>query len=69
MLLWVSHLEVHLSQSLLLWRMGANVFQGSEYGSWNWWRCGQMSSLRMETVLICSVDQLDQIAIVIVVGR
>lgn len=69
MVLRFHHLEAHMTLSLLLWRMGANVFQGSQNGSWNGRGCGQMSSLRMETILISSIGQLDQLAVGIVVRR
>lgn len=62
-------LEASALMSLLLMRVGANVFQGPENCLWNWWRRGQMSTLWVVTVLIGSVGKLHQLSLWWIVGR
>lgn len=49
--------------SLLLMRVGANVFQSPENRLWNWWRRGQMSTLWVVAVLIGGVGKLHQLSL------
>lgn len=56
-------LEASALMSLLLMRVGANVFQSPENCLWNWWRRGQMSTLWVVAVLIGSVGKLHQLSL------
>lgn len=56
-------LEAAALVSLLLMRVGANVFQGPEDCRWNWWRRGQMGTLWVVAVLIGGVGELHQLSL------
>lgn len=61
-------LEASALMSLLLMRVGANVFQGAEDGFWNWrWR-RQMCALWVVAVLVGGIGELHQFTLWRVVG-
>lgn len=62
-------LEASALMSLLLMRVGANVFQSPENRLWNWWRRGQMSTLWVVAVFIGGVGKLHQLSLWWIVGR
>lgn len=49
-------------QLLLRW-VSSDVFQGAQNGFWDWWWCGQMGTLWLESVLISNVSYLNRCTI------